>query len=444
MTLQVLMPQRQSDPLDQIAKGLQIAQAIYGIKTAMEQGKLRKYQEQEAGQAVEAKEMQLDTARKQRRATAAKAILPEQKREMNLLDVPSVENFNKMMGIQREANEDPFDALAREAPSLAANLQTINVYDPEENKVTSDRVIPREEIDKFLDMKNRLSLAQTNYQNAISSRQFIEGLLFEGKTNLNVQEAQIKQDLLKLESQKEIELEEAKQKAKTIFEEGRDKARLEFEKSREESEARLLKQKADYARNLVLEKQKAAEKPASTMLIPTGDKGTEEPVDKERYVPGWGVALTKKDAQDMKSTISKTESIKSYLKEMIALREKYGSEIMNRDAVERGKQLSRQALIEYKNIAGLGVLSAQDVELVESVIPPDPLAVTITELPYIGKYFGKDPVMGRLNYLIEDLNKVPERAAKLKLEKRITQPIDLKNKQLEDKKKRLNQLLQED
>jgi hypothetical protein len=59
--------------------------------------------------------------------------------------------------------------------------------------------------------------------------------------------------------------------------------------------------------------------------------------------------------------------------ELIDLRENYGVEYANREAVSRGKQLSKDLLLTYKNLSKLGVLSRSDEAIVNAIIPGDPL-----------------------------------------------------------------------
>ena len=92
------------------------------------------------------------------------------------------------------------------------------------------------------------------------------------------------------------------------------------------------------------------------------------------YVPGVGRALTANDAKILKDSTVAKKALDSKLDEMIALRDKHeGGEMWDREDVARGKQLSKEVLLQYKTLAGLGVLSQSDMDIVETIIPADPL-----------------------------------------------------------------------
>lgn len=107
-------------------------------------------------------------------------------------------------------------------------------------------------------------------------------------------------------------------------------------------------------------------------------------------VPGVGKALTKEDAKALKEASQSKEAFDQKINEMIALRKKYGGEFFNREAVERGKQLSKDLLLEYKNMQKLGVLSKADEDIINAIIPADPLEFQTAGL------IGQDPIMNRL------------------------------------------------
>jgi len=111
-------------------------------------------------------------------------------------------------------------------------------------------------------------------------------------------------------------------------------------------------------------------------------------------VPGVGIGRTLKDSTDVKSgTIAKAK-FDSQLDEMIALRKKHeGGNITNRADVARGKQLSKDLLLSYKNMAKLGVLSKSDENIIDTIIPKDPLAYSASDFG-IG---GDDAILHKLN-----------------------------------------------
>lgn len=111
----------------------------------------------------------------------------------------------------------------------------------------------------------------------------------------------------------------------------------------------------------------------------------------------YGKANTVKDAEELKQAHVSKQSFDSKVNEMIELRENYGVEYLNRDVVERGKQLSKDLLLEYKNMAKLGVLSISDEKIINAIIPPDPLGQDFA--------LGQDPLLHRLKKFKEDSDK---------------------------------------
>lgn len=137
-----------------------------------------------------------------------------------------------------------------------------------------------------------------------------------------------------------------------------------------------------------------------------------EPDMRDYIVPGVGEAMTKEDAKVLKDAAQQKAKFDSQIQEMIDLREKYGSEVMNREAVQRGKQLSKDLLLTYKNMAKLGVLSKSDEDIVNAIIPADPLEITPS------KILGQDPVATRLKSFKRDLSEDYENTLSLRLNKR--------------------------
>jgi len=127
-----------------------------------------------------------------------------------------------------------------------------------------------------------------------------------------------------------------------------------------------------------------------------------------------GYARTRDDAKKIKEATELKDQFNNILGEMIALRggregsgwkgtgqkgldyEKgYGSEVFNREAVGRGKQLSKQLLLKYKDMARLGVLSQADENILNQIIAKDPLAFDFVP--------GQDPIMTNLKGLQGDV-----------------------------------------
>lgn len=116
----------------------------------------------------------------------------------------------------------------------------------------------------------------------------------------------------------------------------------------------------------------------------------------EKYVPGIGIAYTTQDAKDVKAGAEEREKFDRKLGEMIDLRKKYGFEVADRAAVARGKALSNDLLLIYKNMAKLGILSKSDETIVNSIIPKDPLG-------FGGTFEGEDPILGTLTKFQADI-----------------------------------------
>ncbi len=104
----------------------------------------------------------------------------------------------------------------------------------------------------------------------------------------------------------------------------------------------------------------------------------------------YGIANSLDDAKQLKEAHESKKSFDSKIDEMIKLRKDYGGEVLNREAVARGKQLSKDLLLEYKNMAKLGVLSAADEAIINAIIPDDPLAFSPSKL------VGQDPILSNL------------------------------------------------
>ncbi|WP_413581106.1 hypothetical protein [Bdellovibrio sp. HCB288] len=105
----------------------------------------------------------------------------------------------------------------------------------------------------------------------------------------------------------------------------------------------------------------------------------------------YGLANTIDDAKQLKEAHESKKNFDSKIQEMIDLRKKYGGEAMNREAVARGQQLSKDLLLEYKNMAKLGVLSKSDEDIINKILPEDPLAFHFAEAAT-----GQDSILSNL------------------------------------------------
>ncbi len=113
----------------------------------------------------------------------------------------------------------------------------------------------------------------------------------------------------------------------------------------------------------------------------------------------FGIARTKDDAKKLKDGYEEKKIFDSKLQEMIALREKHGGgAVMNREDVARGQQLSKDLLLTYKNMAKLGVLSQADENIINAIIPNDPLAYNSP----IAAIQNQDPILNNLKKFKND------------------------------------------
>jgi hypothetical protein len=115
----------------------------------------------------------------------------------------------------------------------------------------------------------------------------------------------------------------------------------------------------------------------------------------------YGLANTVEDAKNLKSAHESKQNFDNKIQQMIELREKHsGGAVMNREDVARGKQLSKDLLLMYKDMAKLGVLSAADEKILNAIIPEDPLEYNSP----LASIQGQDPTLQRLKSFQKDSN----------------------------------------
>lgn len=150
--------------------------------------------------------------------------------------------------------------------------------------------------------------------------------------------------------------------------------------------------------------------PQLGMRVPTGQ---DQKDIEQRKVNGVGIARTLEDAKIIKSAKEKKFQFDRDLSEMIALREKHkGGAILNREDVNRGKQLSKKLLLAYKDLSKLGVLSQADENIINTIIPEDPLAYDFV--------VGQDPILSNLKKFRQDINAEYENKVSNRLEKQFS------------------------
>lgn len=115
----------------------------------------------------------------------------------------------------------------------------------------------------------------------------------------------------------------------------------------------------------------------------------------------YGLANTVDDAKKLKEAHEAKMGFDSKLQELIDLRgSKGGGAILDREAVARAAQLSKDLLLEYKNIAKLGVLSVSDENILNKIIPPDPLQYNSP----LAAVQGQDPILSNLKKFKDSTN----------------------------------------
>lgn len=114
----------------------------------------------------------------------------------------------------------------------------------------------------------------------------------------------------------------------------------------------------------------------------------------------FGMANTEQDAKVLKDAWESKSKLDDQIKELIGLREKFGGEYWNSDATARAKQLSNDILLNYKNLAKLGVLSQSDENIINEIVPKDPL-----QFSPMAALRGNDPILTKLKGFQSDTAK---------------------------------------
>lgn len=144
-----------------------------------------------------------------------------------------------------------------------------------------------------------------------------------------------------------------------------------------------------------------------------GAKAKAENSNRDLDVPGVGEAMTKDDAKIIKDASQMKTKLDGQIQEMINLRKKHnGGAVWASEDISRGKQLSKDLLLTYKNMAKLGVLSKSDEDIVNAIIPADPLEYKVSGV------WGQDPIIHTLEKFKEDNNRDYEEQLDKRLYKR--------------------------
>ncbi len=114
----------------------------------------------------------------------------------------------------------------------------------------------------------------------------------------------------------------------------------------------------------------------------------------------YGLANSVDDAKRLKEAHESKSSFDNKIDQMIALRQKHdGGAVLDREDVATGKRLSKELLLEYKNLARLGVLSVSDENILNQIIPSDPLEYKMAGI------VGQDPILSNLKGFKKDSQK---------------------------------------
>lgn len=145
---------------------------------------------------------------------------------------------------------------------------------------------------------------------------------------------------------------------------------------------------------------------------------------KERMTT-FGEARTLDDAKKLKDASEMKTKFDRQLDELIALRESHGGgALLDRDDVGRAKQLSKDLLLTYKDMSKLGVLSQSDNEILNAIIPPDPLAYDFVP--------GQDPILHKMKKFKGDT----QADFDTRLNNRLLNPVPSQPKQPVEQQKR--------
>lgn len=108
-------------------------------------------------------------------------------------------------------------------------------------------------------------------------------------------------------------------------------------------------------------------------VLGTEEIGVDPTKENKLEVPGFGVAKSEDDAKKAKMAVESYANIKDNLGRMMALRKEKGAEFLDRESVKKANVIATDTLLQYKEMAKLGVLSKTDEELIDRLIPSDPL-----------------------------------------------------------------------
>jgi hypothetical protein len=292
---------------------------------------------------------------------------------------------------QEEVDRKRLDANLMDAGGEAAAIMTGREYKPSSNPLAGrlKEALDQRKAQQSEDEKRQFLLAQ------LQSRQ-----VMDPQAKFNLEQAQLMAPDVQAKSRADAELagkrvesygQPSEQEKYLMQKFGLDKQKYEDTAQNRDLERQLLEKKLKgderSTEGTVSERERFEYEKEKDRLKSSASES-------DLFVPGVGIANTKDDAKQLKEAKISRDNLNATIDEMIALREAKGAEFLDREAVGRGKQLSTAALLEMKNLAKLGVLSNSDADLLNKLIPSDPLGVTLSG----------DSIMEKLRGLSKDVD----------------------------------------
>lgn len=166
---------------------------------------------------------------------------------------------------------------------------------------------------------------------------------------------------------------------------------------------------------------------------------------RDRFVPGLGTAYTIPDAKMLKNMQVDIDEMNQKVDEIINLRKTKGAEKWDTDSVKKAQQLAADLKLKYKGVdwAGLGVLAGPDMEILETIIPGNPLEWNLNTVTF-GLF--KDSTLSKLEEFKSQINNRYNNAIRTRIETpinsmSITENSGFKPKTQNEKTKKLQEYI---
>jgi hypothetical protein len=98
-----------------------------------------------------------------------------------------------------------------------------------------------------------------------------------------------------------------------------------------------------------------------------------------------GLAVDDTSARRVRERVAQAKDIRAKIARIRELREKHGSEILNRRAVAEANALASSVVTTMNEIKGLGALAGADIDILTAEVPLEPLATFTTTAGVLGK-----------------------------------------------------------